>query len=81
MWVLSLGWGDPLEEEMETHSSIFVCRIPWTEDPGRLYGPGVTKSWTQLSDTSYKEPGLILEMRKYSPRNTVTTPDDPARKS
>ena len=34
--VLSLGWGDPLEEDMVTHSSILAWRIPWTEDPGGL---------------------------------------------
>ena len=39
MWdiqVRSLGWEDPLEEEMATHSSIFAWRIPLTEDPGGL---------------------------------------------
>ena len=30
-WVRSLGWEEPLEEGMATHSSILVCRIPWTE--------------------------------------------------
>ena len=34
--VLSLGWEDPLEEEMATYSSIFAWRIPWTKEPGRL---------------------------------------------
>ena len=32
----TLGWEDPLEEEMVTHSSIFAWEIPWTEEPGRL---------------------------------------------
>ena len=32
--VWSLGWEDPLEKEMATHSSILAWRIPWTEDPG-----------------------------------------------
>ena len=32
----SLGQEDPLEEEMATHSSILVWKIPWTEEPGRL---------------------------------------------
>ena len=32
-WVHSLGWEDPLEKEMATHSSILACRIPWTEEP------------------------------------------------
>ena len=31
-----LGWEDPLEEGMATHSSILAWRIPWTEEPGRL---------------------------------------------
>ena len=33
-WVRSLGWEDPLEKEMATHSSILAWRIPWTEEPG-----------------------------------------------
>jgi len=43
-WDGSLGWEDPLEEEMATHSSILPGIIPWTEGPGE-----VTKSQTQLS--------------------------------
>ena len=35
-WVQSLGWEDPLEEDMATHSSILAWRIPWTEEPGGL---------------------------------------------
>ena len=37
-WVRSLGWEDPLEKEMATHSSILAWRIPWTEDPDSLHG-------------------------------------------
>ena len=33
-WVWSLGWEDPLEEGMATHSSILAWRIPWMEEPG-----------------------------------------------
>ena len=36
MWIWSLGWGDPLEEEMATQSSITAGIIPWTEEPGGL---------------------------------------------
>ena len=36
MQVESLGWEDPLEEGMATHSSILAWGIPWTEEPGRL---------------------------------------------
>ena len=35
-WVRSLGWEDPLEKEMATHSSTLAWKIPWTEEPGRL---------------------------------------------
>ena len=34
--IQSLGWKDPLEKEMDTHSSVLAWRIPWTEEPGRL---------------------------------------------
>ena len=39
-WVRSLGWEDPLEKEMATHSSTLAWRIPWTEEPGRLQSIG-----------------------------------------
>ena len=39
MGVQSLGWEDPLEKGMATHSSIIAWRIPWTEEPGGLYSP------------------------------------------
>ena len=35
-WVRSLGWEDPLEQEMAIHSGIIAWKIPWTEEPGRL---------------------------------------------
>ena len=38
--VRSLGWEDPLEEEMATHSSTLAWKIPWTEEPGRLQSMG-----------------------------------------
>jgi len=34
--VQSLGWEDPMEKGMATHSNILAWRIPWTEEPGRL---------------------------------------------
>ena len=49
-WVRSLGWEDPLEEGMATHSSLLAWRISWTEEPGRLQSRGVTKSLTRPSD-------------------------------
>ena len=35
-----LGWEDPLEKEMATHSSILAWRIPWTEEPGKVQSMG-----------------------------------------
>ena len=39
-WVRSLGQEDPLEKEMATHSSNLAWKIPWTEEPGRLWSMG-----------------------------------------
>ena len=42
-WAQSLGQEDPLEKEMDTHSSILVWRIPWTEEPGGLQSMGLQR--------------------------------------
>ena len=44
MWVQSLGWEDPLEKGMATHSNILAWRIPWTEEPGGLQSMGLQES-------------------------------------
>ena len=38
-----LGWEDPLEKGMATHSSILALRIPWTEEPGGLQAMGLQR--------------------------------------
>ena len=38
--VRPLGWEDPLENGMATHSSVLTWKIPWTEEPGRLQSVG-----------------------------------------
>ena len=48
--VRSLGWEDPLEGEMASHSSIRAWEIPWTEQPGGLQSMWEQKSQTQLSN-------------------------------
>ena len=40
MWVLLLGWEDPLEKEMAIHSSVLTWEILWTEEPGGLQSMG-----------------------------------------
>ena len=43
MQVRSLGWEDPLEEEMATHSGILAWEIPWTEEPEGLQSKGLQR--------------------------------------
>ena len=55
MWVLSLGWEDPLEKSMAIHFSNLDCEIPWTEDPGGLHSMGsqrIGHDWVTI--TSWK---------------------------
>ena len=53
-WVRSLGWKDPLEKKMATHSSILAWEIPWTEDPGR-HSPGGHKTARHDLVTGHKQ--------------------------
>ena len=65
--VRSLGWEDPLQKEMGTHSSILAWEIPWTEEPGDLQSMGsqrvghnlVTKQQQQIN-INYIKGGLLL---------------------
>ena len=41
--VRSLGWEDPLEKEMATHSSIITWKISWTEEPGEVQSMGLQR--------------------------------------
>ena len=50
MPVRSLGWEDPLEKGMATHSNVLAWIIPWTEEPSGLLSMGSQKSQTQLSN-------------------------------
>ena len=54
-WVWSLGWEEPPEEGMTTHSCILAWRIPWTEGPGGLQSMGsqrVRHNWATQHSTS-----------------------------
>ena len=53
MQVWSLGWQDPLEKEMTTHSSILAWEIPWTEVPGRLQSMGLHTKQLKESNESF----------------------------
>ena len=50
-WIPFLGWEDPLEKEMATHSSILAWRIPWSEEPGRTEEPGRLQSMGSREST------------------------------
>ena len=48
-WAWSLGWEDPLEKGMATHSSVLAWKIPWTEEPGGIQSTGSQRdkyNWT-----------------------------------
>ena len=57
MCVPSLGWEDPLEKEMTSHSSILVWEIPRTEEPGGLQSMGLQ---TAGHDLATKQQQLIF---------------------
>ena len=63
MQVWPLGWEDPLEEGMATHSSILAWRLPWTEEPGGLRSTGPQGSghdWSDLAHTHRLENSVSL---------------------
>ena len=59
--VLSLGWEDPLEMEIKTHSSTLAWRIPWTEEPG---GPQSKDSQSRIWLSDFHVLCLFLPARK-----------------
>ena len=67
--VWSLGWDDPLEKEMATHSSILAWRIPWTEEPGGLQSMGLQRvghDWvTNIHTHTYTQPIYGAKVRKF----------------
>ena len=52
-------WGNPLEKEMATHSSVLAWEILWTEEPGGLHSMGL-QSWTRLSTCTNSKNSLCL---------------------
>ena len=67
MWVQSLGWEDPLQEEMATHSSILAWEIPWPEVPGGLQSTQSQRVQHDLAtkrQTTHTHNGILLSYRK-----------------
>ena len=59
--VQSLGWEDPLEKGMTTHSSILAWRNPWTEEPGRLQSMGLQRAGHDQSDLARTKTRTLLD--------------------
>ena len=53
--VQSLGWEEPMEQEMATHFNIFAWKIPWAEKPNRLHFVGSQRDRTEYTHTHRKE--------------------------
>ena len=70
IWVLSLGWKDPLEKEVAAHSSILVCEIPWTEEPDRLQSTGWQRAGhnTRMHAHTHTKPPSSLELSSHLSR-------------
>ena len=56
-WILSLGWEDPLEKEIATHSSILAWEIPWTEEPAATAAAKSLQSCLTLQPMDCSPPG------------------------
>ena len=77
-WIWSLGWEDPLEKEMATHSSILAWRIPWTAEPGGLQSKGwqrvrhdwLTFTFSQFMRSFFSWPVLSFGQPRYRLINT-----------
>ena len=82
MWAQSLGWEDPLEEEMATHSSILAWEIPGTEEPGGLQ-PMVAESQTQLSDCGHTDTDKVPRTHRHrqSPLHSAVSFSQPGHQA
>ena len=77
-WVWSLGQGDPLEEEMATHSSILAWRIPWAEELGGLQSMG---SQRVRHDWATKQQSSVSSVQSLSCVQLFVTPWTAARQT
>ena len=61
-WIQLLGWGDPLEKGIATHSSILAWTIPWTEEPGKRQSKGHEESNTTEQSNHFE---IIKKKKKH----------------
>ena len=88
IWVRSLGWEDPVEEEMATNSSVLAWRIPWTEEPGGLQSMGLQRVGLRavstfpstfygvrlVTDLLSTDKGVLFTQLTYSPHSCHVIP-------
>ena len=72
LWVRSLGWEDPLEEEMATQFSIPAWRIPWAEEPGGLQFMGSQRVRHNLA-TKQQQPHSVTLLLHLTQRLALST--------
>ena len=70
----SLGWENPLEKKMATHSNILAGEIPWTEEPGGLQSMVSRKSRTQFSDCNSKQQKGLVQGPKHGDGRQASDP-------
>ena len=79
MPVRSLGWEDPQEEEMATHSSILAWRILWTEGPGGLWSMGSQRVGHDRGDLACVHPGIFFFFLSFcSASSLIKNQEDPS---
>ena len=77
MWIQSLGWEDPLEVDLVTHSSILASRIPCREEPGGLQSivlQRVGHNWSSLACMHapyHNHTFIILKSKYFNKLNTI----------
>ena len=71
--VQSLGWDDPLEKEMATHSSVLAWRIPWTEEPDGLQSMGLQRVGHNWATNTHTQTGKQLEIQFLSCASCISS--------
>ena len=73
-WVRYLGWEDPLEKEVATHSRILAWKISWTEEPGGLQSMRSQRVGHDWATNTYLLVLLIYKIFSFSPEVFITIP-------
>ena len=72
IWFRSLGWEEPLEKAMATHSSSLAWKIPWTEEPGGLQSMGLQRVRHDFTTTLLETPWTAAHQASLSITNSLS---------